>query len=252
MSDNKKIKFETIKNEFNSKINILQTKIKLLSQDIKKNKTEADKYTALAIIIYHLSIIELYFEHNQAYYSFFNRNSDQILDKIRKEFSSISAITRSFFGHGIPDSLAKHSNSLEKMSPTRLLNLLKKMDMLYNKLAQAYGVNSRYVTTITSIYGSICEFMLHMVDFKSYIQRSKNLADPENLEIKKLLSFVTDLLLKAGNLYMQSYNLTNSKALILESIAYLNCTEKLLRMLNDPRLEELERKKNSWKRMLSE
>ncbi|MGL4389170.1 MAG: hypothetical protein ACRCTJ_07250 [Brevinema sp.] len=253
MSDTKKTKYKTAKLEVEDKLLFLQEKTKHLLQELKQERNVNNLYTLLAITIYHSSIIELYFEQNQIYYSFYERNNEPILDKIRKEFVGMSTLTREFFGRKIPQTLHEISIPLaeaQKITPKRLLNLFNKIILLWDKLKKHYGINSRYINTLADIYGDICFFILNIVDFKYYLIKVRNINDSEYHEIKNLLDFIGNFLIKVTENYKEAYNMVNSKNFVLHSLEILAFSEKFFRATNDKRLSDLGRKKEMWERNL--
>ncbi|MGL4562766.1 MAG: hypothetical protein ACRCVW_02785 [Brevinema sp.] len=254
MLENIKTKYEMAKLDIEQKLLFQQEKLKLISKELKKDQGFKNSYTIIAMVVYHLSIIELYFEQNDIYMSFYQRNSEPILDKIRKEFSSIFSLTGDFFGRKIPNNLTENSSAiseLEKFTPKRILNLVTKMDLLYDKLKLSYGLKSRYLNNLANMYGDMCSFILNIIDFKQYFNRIRDIADEEYLYIKNLLDFISNFLIKVADNYMETHNITDSKTFVADSIEILSFTEIYFRMRKDNRLSEVIRKKQTWERLLN-
>ncbi|MGL4393918.1 MAG: hypothetical protein ACRCS8_01655 [Brevinema sp.] len=255
MSDARKARYEMAKLEVENKIKFTQEKLKYLTKELKHDKSASDLYTLLAVMVYHISIIEMYFDQNKIYHSFYDRNSEPLLDKIRKEFVSAFTLTGSFFGRKPPQTLLEPLLPLaeaQKITAKRLLNLFTKMVRSAEKLKKEYGINSRYVNSLADIYGDVCYFILHIVDFRYYFNKVRDLSDEEYADIKDLLDFVGDLLIKVTDNYKEAFNMNKSQAFIEKSLELLDFSEKYYRSTNDNRIADLGRKKEMWERHLNQ
>ncbi|MGL5956888.1 MAG: hypothetical protein ACRC0X_09900 [Brevinema sp.] len=215
-----------------------------------------NRYICLAMITYELKIIEIYFRQHNLYESLLDTYNKNNLDHIRKIFSEIIILLKQHFVVSLSHEFSKtqdYLQELDKLTPQRILNLLSQMEYLCSNLKISYGHTSKYIISITNIYGDICGFGLNIIDFPKYLNAIRDLRHPEYNSIQNLLELMVTILDRASTFYMDAYNTAgDDKELVRKAIQVLSLLETYYRITKqNSLLPELERKKQSWERGLS-
>lgn len=243
LTNNKKIK------EYNDLIHNLESKF--------SNNQISNRYTALAIVTFQLHIISLYVQQDDEYSLLFEGHNKSILEDSRKIFGEIFMLLKTYFSLQISNEFSKteeYISELKHLTPQRLLNLISQLEFLCIQLKQKYGPTSKYIISIASIYGNICGFTLNIIDFPKYINIARNLSHEDYTSVKELLQLFEKMLEIGSTLYIDAYQISiDDKDQVRKALTLLGSLETYSRLIGHKELlEQLERKKHSWERYLSQ
>lgn len=253
MNQVKKIKYELLAQEYAKTISSKENRISDLTHKLSKKNSIEDQYIILAIVIFELQIFNLYFELNTKHNELFGKNSSPLLDKARKLFVHIMNLLDERFGTNINSSLSSNSEmlkKLKKLTPKRLFNLIHKLESACIVLKNTYGVSSKYFGNIISLYGQIAGFITNSVNFKEYLIQAQDLSNEHYIEIISLLDYSEQILEEASNLYIEGFQLTESRKMLQNGLKTLSVLEHLTRLQKKPNLNNIIRKKQTWQRLL--
>ena len=237
------------KNEFKDIEKNITNLTHQLSQDVIANR-----YIAIVIITHKIKLIDKYYQKNSYYYSLFNKNNEIVLDKTRRIFNEITFLLKQHFSINLMPELSKpesYLDDLRELTSHRMFNLISALEKSCYNLKNLYGPTSKYITTISIIYGDICGFSINNIDFQKILIILKDLKNSEYKITKDLFDQVLEMVDKAGSFYIDAYSISNDKDVLRKSIQALSFLENIYRITNNTEpLPELKRKKETCERLL--
>ncbi len=251
--DNKKAKYERFVLNQKNEVSSIEKDITNLNHQLSKDIT-ANRYIAIVIITHKIKLIDKFYQKNSYYHSLFNKNNDMILDKIRRIFNEITFLLKQHFSINLMPEISKpesYLNNLRELTNYRMFNLISALEKACYNLKNLYGPTSKYIVTVSIIYGDICGFSINNIDFQKVLTILKDLKNSEYKITKDLFDQVLEMVDKAGSFYIDAYSISNDKDVLRKSIQTLSFLENIYRITNntDP-LPELKRKKETCERLL--
>ncbi|MGL4367243.1 MAG: hypothetical protein ACRCTQ_03025 [Brevinemataceae bacterium] len=255
----KKIDYDMQVSQLQKQIYSNKETIKKLSSKITQYKTTQGYYTVIAIISIYFQTIDHYFEMNTIHQNFYNKSQPTILDKIRKELSTILTLLEQSFGTNLPDDLTTNSelmNSLTLLTPKRLCNFIRKLENECSTLKDAYGINSKYYITSVNLYSKFCNFSVNTTNFKEYFNKLRNLQDADYKDMREHIIFIQQFLDKSSELNIKAYHVSLSKTMVedaLKKLEFLELINKFSPIKDGIRktTEDIKRCHDSWARLLT-
>lgn len=247
-----KLAYQNFISKSNEEIDVNLHHIKKLKLEITDDKA-LNRYIIIAIFTYQLKIIDLYFQQNSMHIKIYQKKHDATLDKIRKLFTEIIRLMQDhFIMNTYPEwsQNKEYLNSLNQLTPQRMLTFISQLEHLSMMLRQEYGISS-YTNVTADIYGAICRFSYNNLNIPLYLTIMKDLTHPNNLIVKNLMGFMFDMFHKGSTLYIDTFYLTSDKQMITKGLQILEVIISYYRITNNNQdLPEIIRKKQSWERQL--
>ena len=249
----KKTQYELFALNQKNEIKSIEKDIANFNHQISQDTT-ANRYISIAIITHKIKIIDKLYQKNSYYYSLFNKNNEVILDNIRRVFNEITFLLKQHFVVNLAPELSKpesYLKNLQELTNCRMFNLIFTLENSCYNLKHLYGPTSKYIATISIIYGDICGFFINNVDFQKILTILKDLKNPEYKITKKLFDQILEMVDKAGDFYIDAYSISNDKEILRKSIQTISFLENIYRIINKTEpLPELKRKKETCERLI--
>ncbi len=254
MLNNKKLEYEQFSLNQQHELKNIETDIINFTQQLLQD-TNTNRYITIVIITYKIKIIDKLYQNNTYYESLFNKNNEIILDKIRRLFNEITFLLKKYFIINLAPELSKPASylkDLKELTNYRIFNLISALEKSCYNLKNLYGSTSKYIATISIIYGDICGFSINNIDFQKVLIVLKDLKNPNYRITKDLFDCVLQMVTKASTFYIDAYAISNDKDILKKSMQTISFLENIYRIINNTEpLHELKRKKETCERLLS-
>ncbi len=225
-----------------------------LEKDINEDSYSFENYYHIAISNEHLEICRLSCEMSKTSEVYMKKKNDDFLNDARKTYFKALIEFEKFLGNFVDEPLHEKQEilkSLDKLNPKRVLNIIKKLQIILKMIEDGYGENSKYKWSFVDMYGRYVTIFKNLLDYKRLsINSPTDAYFAENVE---LLNMIKIDLQAISHKFREKYMLGTKEVVdIKQAINFQEALRKINSLLGSQ--EEVGTSKKtieSWNQMLN-
>ncbi len=230
---------------YKAKLDDLTKQIKEAEQ--KKKKMPGIKgYINVELILLYSKYIYTLLNMNKASLDMLKIKNERFLNDARKEFYRILQLFEEIVGKDIDRPLKENEEylqSIEKLNPSQILNLIKELHTLLQKIMEALGETSKWKWSFVELQGRVAVITKNLINF-SDLQKYRDPRKEFYYERQEMLNLCKQSLSEAAKQYRNKYEIsTKSSEDILRSIELLTALRRINILFGES--EEAEKLKNT-------
>ncbi len=240
-----KVAYNNYVKEHQEEIEKLRAKYKEQTSKMKSMRGIAGYFNIEAIIDY-VKIIKTYLKMNDISNDMLGQKNETYLNNARKEIYKIIQLAEEVVGNDLDRSLKENEDYLkkiEKVNSAQILNMLKLINNVIEKLIKGFGEGSKWKWSFVDIQGRMAIVIRNFINFTE-VQKTRDPRLQFYKERRELLKLCKSSLNNAAQQFRTRYEVsTNVPADMIKSIELLSALRKINILSGEP--EEAEKLKNT-------
>jgi len=230
---------------YKAKLDELTKQIKEAEQK-KKKMSNIMGYVNIELILLYTKYIYTLLNMNKASLDMLKIKNERFLNDARKEFYRILQLFEEIVGKDIDRPLKENEEYLQaiaKLNPTQILNLIKELHTLLQKIMEALGESSKWKWSFVELQGRVAVITKNLINF-SDLQKYRDPRKEYYYDRQEMLKLCKQSLSEAAKQYRNKYEIsTKSSEDILRSIELLTALRRINILFGES--EEAEKLKNT-------
>ncbi|MEW6526309.1 MAG: hypothetical protein AB1444_06535 [Spirochaetota bacterium] len=230
---------------YKAKLDELTKQIKEAEQK-KKKMSNIMGYVNIELILLYTKYIYTLLNMNKASLDMLKIKNERFLNDARKEFYRILQLFEEIVGKDIDRPLKENEEYLQaiaKLNPTQILNLIKELHTLLQKIMEALGESSKWKWSFVELQGRVAVITKNLINF-SDLQKYRDPRKEFYYDRQEMLKLCKQSLSEAAKQYRNKYEIsTKSSEDILRSIELLTALRRINILFGES--EEAEKLKNT-------
>ncbi len=253
ISSEEKLQFQTEIKELKNQINEIKSKIGKFERELKDDQYGLANYYLIAIANEYLNIVSINCNMSKVNEEFLGKKSDDFLNDARKSYFKALIELEKIVGDFVDTLLHENQDILEtikKMDPKRLLNLVNKLKDTLKEIMDGYGENTKYKWSFVDMEGRYVSIFKNLLNYKRLsINDPRDPYFPENIQ---LLNMIKNFLRLCSEHLREKYMLGTKEVVdIKAAINFQEALRKISALLGTQEESETAKKTiESWKAML--
>ncbi|MGQ9843692.1 MAG: hypothetical protein ACUVRK_09010 [Spirochaetota bacterium] len=230
---------------YKAKLDELTKQIKETEQK-KKKMSNIKGYTSIELILLYTKYIYTLLNMNKASLDMLKIKNERFLNDARKEFYRILQLFEEIVGKDIDRPLKENEEYLQtiaKLNPSQILNLMKELHTLLQKIMDALGESSKWKWSFVELQSRVAVITKNLINF-SDLQKYRDPRKEFYYERQEMLKLCKQSLSEAAKQYRNKYEIsTKSSEDIMRSIELLTALRRVNILFGES--EEAEKLKNT-------
>ncbi len=230
---------------YKAKLDELTKQIKEAEQK-KKKMSNIMGYVNIELILFYTKYIYTLLNMNKASLDMLKIKNERFLNDARKEFYRILQLFEEIVGKDIDRPLKENEEYLQaiaKLNPAQILNLMKELHTLLQKIMEALGESSKWKWSFVELQGRVAVITKNLINF-SDLQKYRDPRKEFYYDRQEMLKLCKQSLSEAAKQYRNKYEIsTKSSEDILRSIELLTALRRVNILFGES--EEAEKLKNT-------
>ncbi|MEJ5363053.1 MAG: hypothetical protein WHV26_13420 [Spirochaetota bacterium] len=230
---------------YKAKLDELTKQIKEAEQK-KKKMSNIMGYVNIELILLYTKYIYTLLNMNKASLDMLKIKNERFLNDARKEFYRILQLFEEIVGKDIDRPLKENEEYLQaiaKLNPTQILNVIKELHTLLQKIMEALGESSKWKWSFVELQGRVAVITKNLINF-SDLQKYRDPRKEFYYDRQEMLKLCKQSLSEAAKQYRNKYEIsTKSSEDILRSIELLTALRRINILFGES--EEAEKLKNT-------
>ncbi len=230
---------------YKAKLDELTKQIKETEQK-KKKMPNIKGYVNIELIVLYTKYIYTLLNMNKASLDMLKIKNERFLNDARKEFYRVLQLFEEIVGKDIDRPLKENEEYLQtinKFNPSQILNLIKELHTLLQKIMEALGESSKWKWSFVELQGRVAVIIKNLINF-SDLQKYRDPRKEFYYDRQEMLKLCKQGLSEAAKQYRNKYEIsTKSSEDILRSIELLTALRRINILFGES--EEAEKLKNT-------